>query len=167
MKNLLFNITKRMPCRIINRDDDAPYLERYFIKELFGWRFYLHRFVNSDHAEEPHDHPWPKAYAFVITGGYWENRFNPMNGELSQRFVHRFNKILGSDFHAIISPMPETWTLFCHGPRVKPWGFLKRTINGKLWREDMTESSEGWEHEVPLGKDAPRQPLKNGAAPGK
>ena len=99
-----------------------PYLERYFVKELFGWRIYLHRFVAPD-QEKPHNHPWRKAFSFVLTGGYWETRICPHTGRTDHGYVNRYNKILGDDFHAIGHSEPDTWTLFMHGPRIKAMGF--------------------------------------------
>ena len=52
INRLLFNLTKRMPCKLINVHGE-PYLERYFAGELFGVTFYLHRFLSCDGDEHP------------------------------------------------------------------------------------------------------------------
>ena len=42
-------------CRLIRRRPETAYLERYWLGSIFGWTFYLHRFVAPDREEEPHD----------------------------------------------------------------------------------------------------------------
>ena len=66
MNRLLLWLTGFLPCRIIS-EGDQPYLERYYLMTLFGWRFYIHRFVASDPDRGLHDHPWPKAYSIILS----------------------------------------------------------------------------------------------------
>lgn len=117
-----------MPFREIS-DGDTPYLERYYISTLFGWRFYLHRFVGSDPDRGLHDHPWSKAYSLILSGWYYEVT---RSGE---RKVRWFNSLTGDTFHRVVLPntcdeFPNfgqpCWTLFFHkAGDVKPWGFWR------------------------------------------
>lgn len=131
LNTLLYRITGRLPCRIIS-DGDAPYLERYYICTLLGWRFYLHRFVGSDPDRGLHDHPWRKAFSVILSGWYWEETRS------GTRKVKWFNSLTGDTFHRVVlpngwqvhglrftqGPLP-CWTLFFHTVgNVKPWGFL-------------------------------------------
>lgn len=142
---LLVAITDRLPCRIIN-DGQTPYLERYYVGTLLGWRFYLHRFVGSDPDRGLHDHPWRKARSIILSGWYWEETRS------GTRQVRWFNSLTGDTFHRVVLPhryqcehapvgdwifdenfekskwsdeMP-CWTLFFHTTgKTKPWGFLR------------------------------------------
>lgn len=71
----LFRITGNLPLRIIS-DDGRPYLERYYLGQLAGRCFYIHRFVGSDPHRGLHDHPW-RAVSFVLWGEYGEERAVP------------------------------------------------------------------------------------------
>lgn len=141
---LLYRITGRLPCRIIS-DGDTPYLERYYVGTLLGWRFYLHRFVGSDPDRGLHDHPWRKAFSVILSGWYWEETRS------GTRKVKWFNSLTGDTFHRVVLPhryqcelapvgdwifdehfekskwsdLMPCWTLFFHSVgNVKPWGFL-------------------------------------------
>jgi hypothetical protein len=129
MRSILFWLTNRLPCRIIS-DNDAPYLERYYLATLFGVRFYLHRFVGSDPSDRGlHDHPWPWACAVVLCGWYFEDTRQGM------RKVRWLNWIVGDKFHRVIMPAEiieggasSAWTLFFHrAAYTKPWGFWSHT----------------------------------------
>ncbi len=120
IRNLLYRLTDRMPCRIIS-DSDQPYLERYYVGSVLGWRFYLHQFVGSDPDRGVHDHPWRWAFAFLLAGHYLEQRRSGM------RIVRWFNFITADTFHRVILHpyQPPVWTLFAHRiGDAKPWGFL-------------------------------------------
>jgi hypothetical protein len=140
MNKLLMKISGRLPCRFID-DGTRRYLERYYIGTLFGWRFYLHRFVGSDPERALHDHPWRKVYSIILSGWYWEET------RMGRRKVRWFNALTGDTFHRVVLPIrketiaailatPEIpaksaalnivpcWTLFFHTAKdVKPWGF--------------------------------------------
>lgn len=82
-------VAKRCQLRSITRDDESPYLDRYY---LFGsvpkyfpeeikprlswlpWTFFLHHFRDSDRDVELHNHPWSRSVSFVLAGGYVEER---------------------------------------------------------------------------------------------
>lgn len=132
MAKFLYWITGYLPFREIS-DGDTTYLERYYIATLFGWRFYLHRFVGSDPDRGLHDHPWSKAYSLILSGWYYEVT---RSGE---RMVRWFNSLTGDTFHRVVLPRDRSivyeygkpwqqhcWTLFFHkAGDVKPWGFWR------------------------------------------
>lgn len=181
--NLLYRLTASRPCRLIHRGQGERYLERYWIVRWRGCTAYLHRFVAADADEWVHDHPWSWSVAIVLTGGYREERlkwFDPATGwKAVIRLLggwRRINIIKGGDFHRILDCVPETWTLFIHGPRVKGWGFLEHHPAGEAWNYmnhainpswDVTAyhqpynvtKTEEWQRTAPAGRDADRARL--------
>lgn len=150
LNKLLFKLTSRLPCRIIELDS-GPYLERYYLGCFLGITFYLHRFVSSDSERHVHNHPWNWGASCILIGSYIEERCLdicpavPGSGCLTQKVRRRwFNRVDGNTFHRIHDAKPGTWTLFFHGPRAmvgdwpddmkklglprmpKGWGFLER-----------------------------------------
>jgi hypothetical protein len=118
---------------IMDREDNEPYLERYYIflkdRKWFPFNMFVHHFLKSD-PDDVHDHPWPYM-TIILRGGYWE--WTPMFdgagrkiGEKQQwkgagqvRFGH------STDYHRIeLDPDVDCWTLFCPGPKLREWGFL-------------------------------------------
>lgn len=172
IKKLLFNLSGKLPCRLIDIDGN-PYLERYFIGKMFGITFYLHRFVSADTERNVHDHPWGWAFALVLAGGYQEERLQyfdlKSDGWVSKnRNIHRgkINVINAPVFHRIGSAEPETYTLFVHGPRIKGWGFLESfdLTDGRGTRPVVhyhqpfdVKASKGWEKTAPKGHCAGRE----------
>lgn len=179
MKRLLFWITSHLPCRIIS-DAGRPYLERYYLCTVFGIRFYLHRFVDSDPGRGLHDHPWPWAASVILQGWYWEERRGLEKTETERmlaevlgidgvvrRKVRWFNWLLGDNFHRVVLPRGEDWagspqscwTLFFHkAENHKRWGFLRKVPGIDHLVYVHHESSHGtWWREVPTGKYEPRR----------
>lgn len=176
MRKLLYWLTGRLPCRLIN-DGERPYLERYYVGRLFGLTFYLHRFVGSDPARGLHDHPWNRAYSLILSGWYFEETRSGM------RKVRWFNRLTGDSFHRVVlpgiydtsdgksgvigAPRRHVWTLFWHGPYVKPWGFMRPldTVAGVpllLWephayQTDEASGKQRWWDTAPHGADEPRR----------
>lgn len=162
MRKLLYWLSGRLPCRLIN-DGDRPYLERYYVGRLFGLTFYLHRFVASDPARGLHDHPWDRAYSIVLAGRYYEQTRS------GWRLVRWFNRLTGDTFHRVVlmDGMPHVWTLFCHGPYTKRWGFMKPidTVAGEellLWvphanQTDEASGKQRWWDTAPHGADEHRR----------
>lgn len=162
IRRLLYALSGRLPCRIIS-DGDHPYLERYYVGQLFGWTFYLHRFVASDPARGLHDHPWDRAYSIVLAGSYYEQTRS------GWRLVRWFNRLTGDTFHRVVlmEGMPHVWTLFCHGPYVKRWGFMRpiETVAGEdlmLWQAHAYQTDEAsgkqrWWDTAPHGVDEHRR----------
>jgi len=129
LDRLLFRLCDRLPCRII-ADAAGVYLERYYLGRMFGWTFYLHRFVAPDPGEALHDHPWPFALSLVLTGGYKEWRGDLASvaaAKVHARWLRpgRINLIRGGDFHRVAAVAPGgAFTLFAHRPHRLAWGFL-------------------------------------------
>ena len=173
MNKLLFKLTARLPCRLIKVN--GPYLERYYLGQLFGVTFYLHRFVSSDRERHLHNHPWGWGRALVLAGRYDEEYVGTNTVLVSGTFftsraiiTHRirwWNKVNGDHFHRISNARPGTWTLFFHSPRVqvngklKGWGFLEK---GKFtpYPYPLRETDEPrWWVNAKLGRDIGREAL--------
>ena len=128
---------------IFDRDDNEPYLERYYLflkdRKSFAFNVVLHRILKSD-LDDLHDHPWPWV-TIILQGGYWEyTRLGKPKWKgagsviiRSSRSLHRL-ELRKDQFGGEI----PCWTLFCMGPKQKDWGFLK---NGK-WVENTTYLQE-------------------------
>lgn len=150
MPRFLFWLTARRPAREIRGERGEPYLERYYLFSVFGWRAYLHRFRTSDPDRGLHDHPWDFSISLVLAGGYRELR------TYSYRILRpgSINVIRGHDYHRILlDPGREAWTLFVHGPRVKGWGFRR---NGEYTPFAQTADdypSHEWWKTAPRGRD--------------
>lgn len=153
MNRLLYALTARLPCRLINLPS-GPYLERYYVAR----GVYLHRFVSGDSERQLHNHPW-SPLSVVLAGGYTEDVVTDLSADgplfVSCR-VRWWNRIPANKFHRITGPRPGTWTLFIHGERIpgKGWGFLR----GREFVPHPS-ASDGWHLTAPLGRDAGRQPL--------
>jgi hypothetical protein len=117
-------------------DDPAPYLTRYHLIRTPFFRVFLHRIHRADKDRCPHNHPWPKAFAFVLRGGYQE-RVTTLDGDVRVSELHThlagsvsWRAFLPGAYHRIIDVLPGTWTLFLAGPRqntehgVSKWSFL-------------------------------------------
>lgn len=105
-----------------------PYLDRYYLLR-FSWRgrpllgVFLHRFWASD-QEGVHDHPWPNA-SLILAGGYSEQ---DADGTVRWCPAGAVRCRQAQVFHRLTVPKElsgRTWTLFLHGPRQRPWGFLR------------------------------------------
>jgi hypothetical protein len=134
MKGFLFWFSGFLPLREI-KEENTPYLERFYLFTVLGWRFYLHHFVGSDPARGLHCHPWRLAFSIILSGWYWEET------SYGTRKVKWFNWLTGDSKHRVVLPVsvwrkgsmrldkPETcWTLFAHnvnesGKKDKDWGF--------------------------------------------
>lgn len=169
---LLYRYTGRRPCRLI-KVNAKPYLERYYLGQLFGWTFYLHRFVSSDPERHLHNHPWRRGFSVVLLGGYDEDVVTdlapraPAGVLLFTRRVRWFNRVDGNHFHRIANAAPRTWTLFAHGPRqvitqacgepvLKGWGFLEPAYlvgqhDVTVFRQHAPESEPEWWKSAPIG----------------
>lgn len=168
MRRFLYWLSGKLPCRLI-KSGDAPYLERYYVGKWFGVTVYLHRFVGADGDRHVHDHPWHHSAAWVLAGGYVEERlqhFDLRAGGWVCRLRDikrgRVNIIRGATFHRIVRVEPETWTLFMHGSRGKGWGFLEHTNTadniGVLYHQPYnTAAFKDWHRSAPAGVDVGRE----------
>jgi hypothetical protein len=120
---------------VMDRINNEPYLERYYVflrdRKRFPFNVFLHKFLKSD-PDDVHDHPWPYA-TLILKGGYWEwvPQFNS-KGEKVGEIAHwrkpgHFRTCSANSFHRIeLDPSVECWTLFMPGPQKREWGFLTR-----------------------------------------
>lgn len=107
---------------IMDRINNEPYLERYYIflkdRQWFPFNVFLHKFLKGD-PDDLHDHPWPYA-TLVLKGGYWET--TPA-GKFWRGAGH-FRICPANSFHRIeLEPGVTTWTLFMPGVKQRDWGF--------------------------------------------
>lgn len=120
---------------VMDRVEDRPYLERYYLflkdRDSFPFNIFLHHFLCSD-PDDVHDHPWPYA-TLILKGGYWEwmpqfDANGKMIGEIAKwRAPGHFRICAANSYHRIeLDPAVQCWTLFMPGPKKKDWGFLVR-----------------------------------------
>jgi hypothetical protein len=122
---------------IMDRTENEPYLERYYIffkeRVTFPYNVFLHKFLKSD-PDDVHDHPW-NYFTIILKGGYWEwiPVFNTLGEKFSEYRVWRgpgsFRFGGMNNYHRIeLEPGVNAWTLFFVGPKKREWGFL---VNNK------------------------------------
>jgi len=120
---------------VMDRVENEPYLERYYLflreRERFPFNVFLHKFLKSD-PDDVHDHPWPYA-TLILKGGYWEwiPHFDTVGRKTGEYQVWRgpghFRISKANSFHRIeLDPDITAWTLFMPGPKQRDWGFLVR-----------------------------------------
>jgi hypothetical protein len=119
---------------VMDRVNDEPYLERYylFLKERakFPFNIFLHKFLKSD-PDDLHDHPWPYA-TLILKGGYYEwiplfDSKGTIIGETRHwRGPGHFRICRSNSYHRIeLKEGVTAWTLFMPGPKQRDWGFVK------------------------------------------
>lgn len=148
---------------VISTDNKNPYLMRIYLTpnredlealgvpkkllDFFGvkdpLRVYLHFFFRGDSDRELHNHPKKWAMSLILTGGYEEERWDPVKGKTFFRTVRplTFNTICKEDFHKVTLLKPEEgcWTLFFskgreHESDGTDWGFLNaETLEYTPW----------------------------------
>jgi len=118
---------------VMDRVENEPYLERYYLflreRERFPFNVFLHKFLKSD-PDDVHDHPWPYA-TLIQKGGYWEwiPHFDTVGRKTGEYQVWRgpghFRVSSANSYHRIeLDPDITAWTLFMPGPKQRDWGFL-------------------------------------------
>lgn len=118
---------------VMDRINDEPYLERYYLflkdRKRFPFNIFLHKFLKSD-PDDVHDHPWPYA-TLILKGGYyeWLPQFNDKGEKIGELQVWRgpghFRICGANSYHRIeLDPSVTAWTLFMPGPQKRDWGFL-------------------------------------------
>jgi hypothetical protein len=95
--------------------------------------FYLHYFFRGDADIEVHNHPWRFSMSVILTGGYVEERWDPIHKVLETRHLSPgdINVIRSDDFHRVTLKEPDRgcWTLFLSSDRLDfknghDWGFM-------------------------------------------
>jgi hypothetical protein len=120
---------------VMDRVNNEPYLERYYLflkdRKRFPFNVFLHKFLKSD-PDDVHDHPWPYA-TVILKGGYWEwtPQFDSSGEKINEiakwRGAGHFRTSSANSYHRIeLDPTVECWTLFMPGPQTQDWGFLTR-----------------------------------------
>ena len=120
---------------IMDRVDDQPYLERYYLflkdRQKFPFNVFLHKFLKGD-PDDVHDHPWP-YFTLILRGGYWEwvPVFNTLGEKINEIRIWRapghWRVCSAESYHRIeLEPGVTAWTLFMPGPKQRDWGFLVR-----------------------------------------
>jgi len=120
---------------VMDRVENEPYLERYYIflkeRKRFPFNVFLHKFLKSD-PDDVHDHPWPYA-TLILKGGYWEwtPRFDDQGNKITELVrwcgPGSFRWASANTYHRIeLDPTVECWTLFMPGVKQREWGFLVR-----------------------------------------
>jgi hypothetical protein len=135
MRDLVLNFLDRLGRKriIMDRFDNEPYLERYYVlfntRHHTGFNVYIHKFLKGD-PDDVHDHPWPYA-TFILAGGYyeWVPVMDDRNQMIGQRQIWRgpghFRVCKPDSYHRIeLKPGITAWTLFMPGPHKRQWGFL-------------------------------------------
>jgi len=110
---------------IMDRTDNEPYLERYYLflkdRTNFPFNIFVHKFLKSD-PDDLHDHPWG-YFTLILRGGYWE--YTP-EGKFWRGPGHfRINS--ANSLHRIeVEPGVNAWTLFIPFAKKREWGFIKK-----------------------------------------
>ena len=136
---------------VMDRVNNEPYLERYYLflkdRERFPFNVFLHKFLKGD-PDDVHDHPWPYA-TLILKGGYyeWTPVFDGANKKISEicqwRGPGHFRICSPNSYHRIeLDPSVTAWTLFMPGPKKRDWGFL---VNNK-WVQHEQYLKERYEH---------------------
>jgi hypothetical protein len=120
---------------IMDRVNNEPYLERYYVflkdRGRFPFNIFLHKFLKSD-PDDVHDHPW-NYRTLILKGGYWEwtpqfdKKGHKINEVAKWYGAGSFRSSTANSYHRIeLDPEIECWTLFMPGPKQRDWGFLVR-----------------------------------------
>lgn len=171
----LYFLSGFLKAKAIKGPHGEPYLERYMLARIGGKTFFLHRFLASDPDRGLHDHPWDLSWSLIVGGGYKEKRLMMRDGKpwmtVRRLSAGMVNVIRGDDFHQVVmEPGRPAWTIFCHGPRVKKWGFVasragREQAEGHFEKDSyelfLDEKPETrWELTAPRGRDlAERVPV--------
>ena len=118
---------------VMDRQNNEPYLERYYVflkdRHKFPFNIFLHHFLKGD-PDDVHDHPWPYA-TIILKGGYYE--WTPQFGADGKKIGEiarwcgpgSFRMAKANSYHRIeLDPSVECWTLFMPGPKQRDWGFM-------------------------------------------
>ena len=118
---------------VMDRVNNEPYLERYYVflkdRNRFPFNVFLHKFIRSD-PDDVHDHPWPYA-TLILRGGYyeWIPEFNSLGEKIGEtrhwRGAGHFRVCGANSYHRIeLDSSITAWTLFMPGAKQRDWGFL-------------------------------------------
>ena len=151
------------PRVIFDREGGRPYLSRWYLTSAQGdvdpdlfdartettpeWlpKLFLHRFHRSDDDHALHSHPWRWAVAYVLVGGYSEER--RVGDQVVRRDVRPgcLNFFFFSDtFHRVDLYEEDAWSLFLVGPKTGDgWHFWDRDTKMRCGWRDFVLSRRG------------------------
>jgi len=141
---------------------DSPYLERYYLFELRGRTYFLHRFVADDPAGL-HDHPWKDAYAMILWGEYDED-VPPTGPRVYTQAVTEFEDERVRAGHP---PFPSSDRAASRAFDTLP----KAVRDARIWKAQESLMAEGvydtirrtaWKPRILLGSDRHRVKLVRG-----
>jgi hypothetical protein len=123
------------------RDNDEPYLERYYVflkdRTNFPFNVFIHKFLQSD-PDDLHDHPWG-YFTLILKGGYWEHTPDG----IFWRGPGHFRVQRPESLHRIqLKPGVTAWTMFIPFAKKRDWGF----VHAGEWiqhEEYLTKRKEG------------------------
>lgn len=127
---------------IMDRQNNKPYLERYYVflkdRKRFPFNVFIHKFLRSD-PDDVHDHPWPYA-TLILKGGYyeWTPTFDSNGKKIGEvrywRGPGHFRICSATSYHRIeLDPNVTCWTMFMPGPQRREWGFLVSSEGQDRW----------------------------------
>ena len=101
---------------IYDREDQKPYLERYYIflkdRKKFPFNIFIHKILDDDHGEGVHNHMCPYI-TIILKGGYWETtikgKFWRPQGYIGFRSADHLHRV-------DLKPNTDTITIFIPGP---------------------------------------------------
>lgn len=150
----LYTLAGRKPhCTFLDPSTQSPYLSRWWLGRRDVWPdalgrtgqqgWYLHCFHRSDLARELHSHPTKFMLAFVLRGGYREQRREGRFGmlERTENTPGTLNVITQDTFHRTTLIGKASWSLCYFGPRGGSWGFAKD--DGTIERADHFDGRTG------------------------
>ena len=114
---------------VMDRVNNEPYLERYYVflkdRKSFPFNIFVHKFLKSD-PDDLHDHPW-SYFTFILKGGYYE-WIPGVNCEIRKwRGPGHFRMCKANSLHRIeLKEGITCWTLFVPFAKVREWGFISK-----------------------------------------
>lgn len=150
----LFVLCARKPhCTFLDPATLDPYLTRWWLGARGVWPdaegrtggagWYLHCFHRSDNSRDLHSHPTRFMLAFILRGGYREQRREGQHGELirTENPPGALNTICHDTLHRTTLIGRSSWSLCYFGPRGGTWGFAKD--DGTIERADHFDGRTG------------------------
>jgi len=135
---------------VMDRQDNAPYLERYYVflkdRKHFPFNVFIHKFLKSD-PDDVHDHPWPYA-TLILKGGYyeWTPVFDVEGKKITEtcrwRGPGHFRICSATSYHRIeLDPNITAWTMFMPGPQKREWGFFVKNkwVHNDIYLTEKTK----------------------------
>jgi hypothetical protein len=126
-----------------NMDGDGlcpTYLERWTLLRIGKVRLYLHHFVGSDWALDPHDHP--KTFLSIgLAGSYTEEVYRDLGTAAARCDTRRWRapwirRFPAEHTHRLtLAPGETCWTLCLVGAPRREWGFWYRLDTWMVWTD--------------------------------